>query len=105
MSTRSAASAAQPADCALSIETFFVAMPSDSRVGVVQIRHLDRRHESLMIELLARPCGVTDRRGEGRLRRPGNPPCLIPPNNSAVLSRGVVHLTGPLERAGPYALF
>src|SRR5262249_22949853 len=80
---------------------FFSAMPSDSGMAFVLIPHLDPTHESLMVELLRKytPMPVEEA-GEG-MAVEANHVYIIPPNKYLTISKGVLRLTGPVERARP----
>ncbi|HMF16463.1 MAG TPA: chemotaxis protein CheB, partial [Gemmataceae bacterium] len=78
---------------------FFQAMPSNSGMAFVLIPHLDPTHESLMVELLRKytPMPVQEA-GEGMAVEANNV-YIIPPNKYLTISKGVLRLTGPVERA------
>jgi two-component system CheB/CheR fusion protein len=78
---------------------FFQAMPSQSGMAFVLIPHLDPTHESLMVELLRKytPMPVVEA-GEG-MAVEANYVYIIPPNKYLTISKGVLRLTGPVERA------
>lgn len=79
---------------------FFAAMPDGSGLAFVLIPHLDPKHESLMVELIARhtPMPVVEA-GEGMAVEP-NHVYVLPPNKYMTITGGVLHLTGPVERFG-----
>ena len=78
---------------------FFQAMPTNSGMAFVLIPHLDPTHESLMVELLRKytPMPVAEA-GEG-MAVEANHVYVIPPNKYLAISKGVLRLTGPVERA------
>ena len=78
---------------------FFQAMPSKSGMAFVLIPHLDPTHESLMVELLRKytPMPVEEA-GEG-MAVEANHVYIIPPNKYLTIAKGVLRLTGPVERA------
>jgi two-component system CheB/CheR fusion protein len=79
---------------------FFDAVPADSGMAFVLIPHLDPRHESMMVELIARHTRMPVREAaEGEKLAP-NRVYVIPPNKYLSLCDGVLHLSGPLERGG-----
>ena len=80
---------------------FFTAMPADSGVAFVLIPHLDPKHESLMVELLARYTEMPVVEGGGGMAVEANHVYIIPPNKYMTISGGVLRLTGPVERGGP----
>jgi two-component system CheB/CheR fusion protein len=78
----------------------FTATPADSGVSFVLIPQLDPKHDSLMVELLARctkmpVVEVTD----GVVVEP-NRVYFLPPNKYMTISGGALRLTEPVERAG-----
>jgi len=79
---------------------FFAAMPADSGVAFVLIPHLDPKHESLMVELLARYTKMPVVEAEEGMAALANRVYVIPPNKYMTISGGVLRLTGPVERGG-----
>ena len=80
---------------------FFAAMPADSGVAFVLIPHLDPKHESLMVELLARCSKMPVVEAADGMAAQANCVYIIPPNKYMTISGGVLRLTGPVERGGP----
>src|SRR6266536_4007611 len=78
----------------------FAAMPADSGVAFVLIPHLDPRHESLMVELLARCTKMPVVEATEGMAVEANRVYIIPPNKYMTISGGVLRLTGPVERRG-----
>src|SRR6266571_5231756 len=81
---------------------FFAAMPADSGIAIVLIPHLDPRHESLMVELLARCTKMPVVEATEGMAVEANRVYIIPPNKYMTISGGVLRLTGPVERGGPW---
>lgn len=79
---------------------FFTAMPPDSGVAFVVVPHLDPKHESLMVELLARCTNMPVVEVTDRLAVEANRVYILPPNKYMTISGGVLRLTGPVERGG-----
>src|SRR5713101_566846 len=79
---------------------FFAAMPADSGVAFVLIPHLDPKHESLMVELLARHTKMPVVEATEGMVVEANRVCILPPNKYMTISGGVLRLTGPVERRG-----
>ena len=80
---------------------FFTVMPADSGVAFVLIPHLDPKHESLMVELISRHTSMPVQEAADGMAVEANHVYIIPPNKYMTMSRGVLRLTGPVERAGP----
>jgi two-component system CheB/CheR fusion protein len=76
----------------------FAAMPNNSGVAFVLIPHLDPKHESLMVELLARQTKMPVVEAEEGMAVEANRLHIIPPNKYMTISGGVLRLTGPVER-------
>lgn len=79
---------------------FFGAMPADSGVALVLIPHLDPKHESLMVELLARCTKMPVVEATDGMAVEANRVHIIPPNKYMTMAGGVLRLTGPVERGG-----
>ena len=79
---------------------FFAAMPADSGVAFVLIPHLDPKHESLMVELLARYTKMPVVEATDGLAVEANRVYILPPNKYMTISGGVLRLTGPVQRGG-----
>src|SRR6266508_6176292 len=79
---------------------FFAAMPADSGVAFVLIPHLDHKHESLMVGLVARCTKMPVVEATDGMAALANHVYIIPPNNYMTISGGVLRLTGPVERRG-----
>jgi len=79
---------------------FFAAMPADSGVAFVLIPHLDPKHESLMVELLARYTKMPVVEATDGMAVEANRVFIIPPNKYMTISGGALRLTGPVERGG-----
>ena len=77
---------------------FFSAMPKDSNIAFVLLPHLDPSHESLMVELIGRhtPMPVVEA-AEG-MPVQGNHVFVLPPNKYMTIAKGLLHLTGPMDR-------
>lgn len=80
---------------------FFSTMPAGSGIAFVLIPHLDPKHESMMVELLARCTKMQVVEAVDGLAVEANRVYVLPPNKYMTISDGVLHLTGPVERAGP----
>ncbi len=80
---------------------FFSAMPADSGIAFVLIPHLDPKHESLMVELLARYTMMPIVEATEGIAVEANHVYVIPPNKYMTISDGILRLTGPVERGGP----
>jgi two-component system CheB/CheR fusion protein len=80
---------------------FFTAMPADSGVGFVLIPHLDPKHQSLMVELIARYTKMPVVEAADGMPVEANRVYIIPPNKYMTFRSGVLQLTGPVERTGP----
>jgi two-component system CheB/CheR fusion protein len=79
---------------------FFAAMPADSGIAFVVIPHLDPKHESLMVELLARQTSMPVVEATEGMAVEANRVYILPPNKYMTIAGGVLHLTGPVERSG-----
>lgn len=79
---------------------FFGAMPADSGVAFVLIPHLDPKHESLMVELLARCTKMPVVEVTDGMAVEANRVYILPPNKYMTISGGILRLTGPVERSG-----
>lgn len=79
---------------------FFAAMPADSGVAFVLIPHLDPKHESLMVELLARYTKMPVVEATDGMIVEANCVYIIPPNKYMTMSGEALRLTGPVERGG-----
>lgn len=79
---------------------FFGAMPADSGVAFVLIPHLDPKHESLMVELLARYTKMPVVEATDGMAVEANRVHIIPPNKYMTIAGGALRLTGPVERGG-----
>lgn len=79
---------------------FFLAMPPESGIAFVLIPHLDPNHESLMAPLLARNTRMTVLEAAEGIAVEANHVYIIPPNKYMTIARGVLRLTGPVERSG-----
>ena len=77
---------------------FFAAMPADSGIAFVLIPHLDPKHESLMVELLARHTSMPVVEAAEGMAVEANRVYIIPPNKNMTIAGGVLRLTGPVER-------
>ena len=81
---------------------FFAAMPAESGIGFVLIPHLDPKHESLMVDLLARCTKMPVVEAKAGMAVEANHVYIIPPNKYMTISDGILHLTGPVERGEPF---
>jgi two-component system CheB/CheR fusion protein len=79
---------------------FFQAMPLDSGMAFLLVPHLDPRHESLMVGLLAKYSVMPVSEAVEGVRIEPNHVYVIPPNRYLAVSDGVLRLTGPVERGG-----
>ncbi len=79
---------------------FFAAMPPDSGMAFVLIPHLDPKHESLMVELLARCTTMPVVEATEGLAVLADHVYVIPPNKYMTIQGGVLSLTGPVLRGG-----
>lgn len=79
---------------------FFGAMPADSGAAFVLIPHLDPKHESLMVELLARYTKMPVVEATDGMAALANRVHIIPPNKYMTIAGGALRLTGPVERGG-----
>ncbi len=79
---------------------FLKAMPGDSGMAFVLIPHLDPRHESLMVELLARQTPMPVREADEGQALEINHVYIIPPNKYMAIHAGRLHLTAPPEPRG-----
>lgn len=77
---------------------FLAAMPPDSGIAFVLVPHLDPAHESLMVALLARHTTMPVVEAENDQPVEANHVYIIPPNKYMTIHRGVLRLTGPVER-------
>lgn len=80
---------------------FFSAMPENSGIAFVLIPHLDPKHESLMVDLIARHTSMPVVEATDGLAVLENRVYIIPPNKYMTFSGGSLRLTGPVERGGP----
>ena len=79
---------------------FFAAMPADSGIAFVLIPHLDPKHESLMVELIARHTTMPVVEAVDGMAVEANRVYILPPNKYMTIAGGVLRLTGPVERGG-----
>jgi len=79
---------------------FFQAMPLGSGMVFLLVPHLDPRHESLMVGLLAKYSVMPVSEAVEGVRIEPNHVYVIPPNRYLAISDGVLRLTGPVERRG-----
>ncbi|HVS22605.1 MAG TPA: chemotaxis protein CheB [Gammaproteobacteria bacterium] len=79
---------------------FLAALPADSGMAFVLIPHLDPRHESMMVELLAKqtPMPVSEARHRAPLRP--NHVYVIPPNKYLAVKRRALVLSAPPPQRG-----
>ena len=84
------------------LKEFFAVMPAESGVGFVLIPHLDPKHESLMVELLARCTKMPVVEAKAGMAVEADRVYIIPPNKYMTISDGILHLTGPVERGDPF---
>jgi two-component system CheB/CheR fusion protein len=79
---------------------FFNSMPSDSGIAFVLIPHLDPKHESLMVQLVARQTAMpVVEAGDGQLVEPDHV-YIIPPNKFLGISEGRLRLSAPPDPRG-----
>jgi two-component system, chemotaxis family, CheB/CheR fusion protein len=75
------------------LKHFFAAMPSTSGMAFVLVPHLDAKHKSLMVELLARQTSMPVIEAIEGMRVEANSVYIIPPNHCLRLSDGYLHLS------------
>jgi two-component system CheB/CheR fusion protein len=76
---------------------FFHAMPADSGIAFVLVPHLDRRHESYMVPLLAKQTAMAvSAATEGAPVQPDHV-YVVPPNKHMRIKDGALHLSDPLD--------
>lgn len=85
----------------VAFKKFFAAMPADSGIAFVLIPHLDPKHESLMVELIGRHTRMPVAEAVDGVAVEANHVYIIPPNKYMTISKGVLRLSGPIEREGP----
>jgi two-component system CheB/CheR fusion protein len=79
---------------------FLAAMPVDSNIGLVLVPHLDPRHESMMVELLAKQTQMpVHEASHGAVIRP-NHVYVIPPNKYLAIKRRKLDLSRPPDARG-----
>jgi two-component system CheB/CheR fusion protein len=80
---------------------FLSAVPADSGIAYVLLPHLDPKHKSLMVELLARhtPMPVVEA-ADGQCVE-ADRVYVLPPNTYMTIGDGSLRLTGPVRRGGP----
>ena len=79
---------------------FFKSMPADSGMTFVLIPHLDPKHDSLMVELVARQTAMTVVEAAEGQPLESNHVYIIPPNKFLAIAEGRLHLTSPPEPRG-----
>jgi len=82
------------------LETFFKAMPVDTGIAFVVVVHLDRKHISILPELLQRHTRMSVHQIEDGTRIQRDHVYVIPPNKTLTILRGILHLMDPVERRG-----
>jgi chemotaxis methyl-accepting protein methylase len=75
------------------LKHFFAAMPSTSGMAFVLVPHLDAKHKSLMVELLARQTSMPVVEAIEGMRVEANSVYIIPPNHCLRLSDGYLRLS------------
>ncbi len=75
-------------------------MPANNSMAFVLIPHLDPRHESLMVQLLARHTDMPVMEARDRLSLQADYIYIIPPGRNLTLRDGVIQLSHPPERSG-----
>lgn len=83
------------------LKKLFTAMPADTGIGFVLLPHLDPRHESLMVELLARHTSMPVAEAVDGMKVVADQVYVIPPNKYMTIAQGTLRLSGPVERSGP----
>jgi two-component system, chemotaxis family, CheB/CheR fusion protein len=79
------------------LEKFFAAVPRDSGLAYVVVQHLERRHPSMLAELLERASLIPVRQAaDGDPLQPDTV-LVIPPNALLTLSQGILHLSAPQD--------
>lgn len=79
---------------------FLESMPSDSGMAFVLIPHLDPKHESLMVELLAKHTSMAICQVEEAMSLQPNHIYVIPPNRFLSIGEGVLRLEEPPDPVG-----
>ena len=79
---------------------FFKAMPADNGMAFILIPHLDPKHDSLMVELLARQTQMPVSEAAEGQRVQVNHVYIIPPNKFLAIRDGRLHLTAIPEPRG-----
>ena len=77
---------------------FFAAMPRKAGVAFILIPHLDPAHESMMVELIARQTTMPVAEAQDGTKVEVDHVYIIPPNKYMTIGRGVLRLSGPVER-------
>jgi two-component system CheB/CheR fusion protein len=75
------------------LEQFFAAAPRDGGLAYVVVQHLDRRHPSLLVELLARRTSMPVRQAVDGDALAANRIFVIPPNAQLAVSDGTLRVT------------
>lgn len=76
------------------------AMPADSGMAFILVQHLDPRHESMMVELLAGHTSMRVVQAAGGMRLEPDHLYIIPPGTFLSVSDDHLHLSKPLQRHG-----
>ncbi|HEY2250765.1 MAG TPA: chemotaxis protein CheB, partial [Planctomycetaceae bacterium] len=82
------------------LKKLFGEMPASSGMAFVVVPHLDPTHESLMVGLLGKFSTMPVTEAADGVSIEPNHVYVIPPNKYLGLQRGVMRLTGPVERHG-----
>ena len=79
---------------------FFDALPADCGMAFVLIQHLDPKHQSLMVDLLAGHTRMKVLQATDGMRLERDHAYLIPPGSYLAIAEGTLRLSKPLERHG-----
>jgi two-component system CheB/CheR fusion protein len=77
-----------------------IALPADSGMAFVLIQHLDPKHESMMVSLLAGHTSMSVVQSADGMPIEPNHVYLIPPSAYLAIRDGALHLSQPRERHG-----
>jgi chemotaxis response regulator CheB len=76
------------------------ALPSDNGMAFILVQHLDPKHESMMVELLAHRTAMTVVQATNGAQIERKHLYIIPPDSYLSVSNGALHLSQPLARHG-----
>ena len=80
-------------------------LPSDSRVALILVQHLDPTHESLMVDLLASHTSLAVVQAADGMAIEAGHLYVIPPGTYLSTRHGALHLSEPLARHGARLAF